>query len=164
MRTKIFFMLGVFIIFGFISNTNDSELLIARDYYQKGKDDSKAAENLKTFTETKTSKPIFKAYNGVSYLLMAKHHWNPYRKMEYVNKGLEIINQAIIANPTEIESRFLRFTVEENLPTIISFTSHIQADKTYILANLKATHSFYTTMKGYLKTSKTLTEAEKKKL
>ncbi len=166
MQYKYFFLLLMVQFFNssLITHTFSEELQTARTYYQQGKDNNTAAENLKTFTETKLDKPIFKAYNGVSYAMMAKHHWNPYKKLEFVNKGLELLNQAITANAADVEMRFLRFSVEENLPSVVSFTSHIQADKTYILANIKPTHAFYNTMKGYLKTSKNLSEAEKKKL
>lgn len=166
MQSKYFLFLLItnFIFSSYSFDEVLQDTLTARTYYQQGKDNNKAAENLKTFTDTKLDKPLFKAYNGVSYLLLAKHHWNPYKKLEYVNKGLEILNQSIAANAFDIETRFLRFTVEENLPSVVSFTSHIQTDKAYILANIKPTHSFYSTMKAYLKTSKSLTDLEKKKL
>ncbi|NQW42669.1 MAG: hypothetical protein HQ463_04465 [Bacteroidetes bacterium] len=163
MQFKIFSFALIFFFFqsSFIPN---SDLNIARNYYEKGSKEKSAAENLKTFTETKSTQAIFKAYNGVAYALLAKHNWNPYKKLELVTKGIEKINSAVELSQSDVEIRFLRYSIEENLPAVVPFTSHLAADKKFILANLKSTHSYYLTIKAYLKTSKTITEAEKKKL
>lgn len=143
--------------------TTDTTLESARAYYLKGSSDSKSAESLKTLTSGK-KEAIYKAYHGVAWGFMAKHSNNPVNKLDYVKKSLSHLNDAVLTDATNVEVRFLRFSVEENIPSIVSFTSHVTTDKAMILNNLLPSHAFYNTMKAYLKQSKSLTEAEKKSI
>ncbi len=158
MRFKLFFT--AFIL---MSMASDTTLETARAYYLKGGTDSKSAESLKTLTTGKTE-AIYKAYNGVAWGFLAKHNSNPVNKLSYVKKSLSLLNDAVLADAINVEVRFLRFSVEENIPSIVSFTSHVSGDKAMILNNLLPSHAFYKTMKAYLQQSKSLTEAEKKSI
>ncbi|MFM6984708.1 MAG: hypothetical protein ACKOXF_11295 [Chitinophagaceae bacterium] len=146
-----------------MSMASDNTLENVRAHYLKGSTDSKSAESLKTLTSGKTE-AIYKAYHGVAWGFMAKHSNNPVNKLDYVKKGLAFLNDAVLADAINVEIRFLRFSVEENIPSIVSFTSHVKGDKAMILTNLTSSHAFYKTMKAYLQQSKSLTEAEKKSI
>lgn len=146
----------------FTFNTSDNKT--AREYYLKASESKEYAEKLKTFTQSKFNFPLLKAYNGVALAILAKHSWNPYTKLENVKSGLKNINEAVSSQNSDIEIRFLRFSVEENIPSVVPFTSHIDEDKKFILKNWNKTHEFYSTMCAYLKKSSQLTEEEKKKL
>jgi len=154
-----------FLIAGLLlmSMASDNTLETARAYYLKGGTDSKSAESLKTLTTGKTE-AIYKAYNGVAWGFLAKHNNNPVNKLSYVKKSLSLLNDAVLADAINVEVRFLRFSVEENIPSIVSFTSHVAGDKAMILNNLLPSHAFYKSMKAYLQQSKNLTEAEKKSI
>lgn len=145
------------------SFSSNDELNTVRTTFEKAKDNKEYAEKLKTQTESK-EKAILKAYHGTAWAFLAKHNSNPYKKLEYVKKGLEFLNSAVLSDAADIEIRFLRFAVEENIPVIVSFTSHIEADKSMLLSNLKPTHSYYATIKGYLLKSTKLSQEEKDKL
>ncbi len=157
------FSLLLITLFLFSSATSVDELNTARTYFQNGRDDKSAAEKLQTLTQGKDH-AIFKAYNGGAVATLAKHQNNPYKKLEYLKKGLKIINSAVLLDATDIEIRFVRFAVEENIPSFISFTSHIESDSKMLINNLTASHSNYKMIKAYLLKSAKISAADKKKI
>jgi hypothetical protein len=156
------FSLLLFSLF-ILSTTSVDELNSARAYFQSGRDNKASAEKLQKLTQGKES-AILKAYNGGSLAILAKHQTNPLKKLDYLKKGLAIINNAVLLDAAEIEIRFVRFAVEENIPGFISFTSHVESDKKMLLNNLNPTHSNYTMIKSYLLNSTKISETEKKKI
>jgi len=159
---KVFLFTTLVMFLRLINNTSDNKT--AREYYLKASEDKDYADKLKTFTQTRINTPLMQAYNGVALAILAKHSWNPYTKLEHVKSGLKNINDAVNTQNNDLEIRFLRFSVEENIPSVVPFTSHIQEDKKFILKNWNKTHEFYSTMSAYLKKSSQFTEEEKKKL
>jgi hypothetical protein len=159
MRSKLFIFLCLgFIMSAFVPITVLTE---ARKYFVEGAESKVSALTLKNITE-KHASPIYKAYNGASYALLAKHYNNPYTKLESLKKGLKIINQAAEEDVNDIEIRFIRFSVEEHIPSFVSFTSHLAEDKARILSGIKNTHEHYEIMRSYLLKSKKLSDSEKK--
>ncbi len=147
-----------------INVVDDNELSLARIYFSKASTEETAANNLKTLTEAKQNEAIFKAYHGASLAILAKYSWNPYKKLENVRNGLLFLNTAVAMNLQDIEIRFLRLSIEEHIPSAISFTKHMQADKDFIIQHLNNSHPNYSTIKSYLLISKYTTEADRKKL
>lgn len=161
MRFKVhLFAIALLLVYGFTTPTDTATL---RTYFEKGRSQKTYAEQLKQVTALQ-DKAIVKAYHGTAWTLLAKHHSNPYKKLEYLKTGLNTINSAVLMDAADIEIRFLRFAVETNIPAIVSFTSHIESDKTMLLNNLKNTHTYFSTIKAYLMASPKLSPEEKKKL
>jgi hypothetical protein len=155
----------VYLLIGFISVSfiHVEEILELRTSFQKALTSSKSATDLNTLT-AKQETAIKKAYHGVSYTLLGKHATNPIKKLEYLKKGLPILNQAVQDKPLDVEIRFLRFTVEENVPSFVQIERHVNTDKYFLVNNLKPSHTYYEFIKNYLKQSKSLTDSEKSKL
>ena len=155
----------VYLLIGFISVSfvHVDEILELRTSFQKALTSSKSATDLNTLT-AKQETAIKKAYHGVSYTLLGKHATNPIKKLEYLKKGLPILNQAVQDKPLDVEIRFLRFTVEENVPSFVQIERHVNTDKYFLVNNLKPSHTYYEFIKNYLKQSKSLTDSEKSKL
>jgi hypothetical protein len=80
--------------------------------------------------------PLELAYNGAAYGLKAKHASNPYNKIKYVNKSLEMLERAIEKDSENIEIRYLRFSVERNLPLFLNNSKNIPADLETIVLGL----------------------------
>ena len=147
----------------FSAFTNDVGIEKVRLCFEQGRLDKNAALNLKKLTSG-NSKPLFKAYHGAAFSLLAKHYVNPLSKIESLNNGLKIINEAVVNDATDVEIRFIRFAIEEHIPAIVSFTNHTSADKEMILVNLKKNHPIYDKIKSYMLQSKLVNAEEKKKL
>ncbi|MBC7426813.1 MAG: hypothetical protein H7321_09785 [Bacteroidia bacterium] len=122
------------------------------------------AEKLKTLTASNSSDALIMAYHGASFAFLAKHHWNPYSKYSLVQDGLVYLNKAASAAPNDVEVRFVRFSIEENLPLIISFTSHVESDKNFVISNLNISHPYYATIRAYMLNSSNVSEDDKKKI
>lgn len=140
-----------------------SDVQSARAYFLKAGTDAVYADKLKTLTEGR-SEALLKAYHGTAWAMKAKHHGNPVKKLEFLNKGLSDINTAVLLNAADIEIRFLRFSVEDNIPSVVPFKSHIAADKKMLIENTHSGHPFYSTIKGYLLQSGRLSASEKASL
>lgn len=161
MRYKVhLFALAMLLIYGFTTPTDTATF---RTYFEKGRSQKTYAEQLKQMTALQ-DKAIVKAYHGTAWTLLAKHHSNPYKKLEFLKTGLNTLNAAVLMDAADIEIRYLRFAVETNIPAIVSFTSHIASDKAMLLNNLKSTHPYFKSIKAYLMASSHLTAEEKNKL
>ncbi len=71
------------------------------------------------------------AYLGATEGLKAKHVWNPYTKVAWVNKAAKNLAAAIKADPIDVEIRYLRFSMEHNLPPFLGH-NHLAEDLTSI--------------------------------
>lgn len=161
-RIAILFLIGCMVMAN--TTTDESDLILARVYFERVGTQESAVNNLKILTEGKQAKPIYKAYLGAAYCAEAKYRWNPYSKLEKVKTGMNLINQAVALESNNTEIRFLRFCIEEHLPSTLPYRQHIEIDKLFILANLKKEHTYYATMKAYLLKSESLSESERKQL
>jgi hypothetical protein len=79
---------------------------------------------------------IVNGFIGGLLALKAKHAWNPYLKLKYLNRSEKVFKQALIDDPHNIEIRFMRFSVEHNVPSILGFNKDLAADTDDIIAQL----------------------------
>lgn len=79
---------------------------------------------------------LITGYTGILQALKAKHHWNPYYKLKYINDAEQNLAKAIAADPHNLELRFLRFSVDYKLPRLLGYTKNMDADKTEIWVQL----------------------------
>lgn len=78
---------------------------------------------------------ILLAYKGAELSTLANCKWNPYSKFSIFNDGKKLLEQAISQSPESIEARFLRFTIQTNIPSILNY-DNIDIDKTFLLKSL----------------------------
>ena len=76
------------------------------------------------------------AYLGATEALLAKYAFNPFSKMSFVNSALEKLNKAVALNKNDIEIRYMRFSVESNMPAFLGLNKHIDEDKNTIIKQL----------------------------
>lgn len=89
---------------------------------------------LEPFNEIKN--PLLLGYRGSSTILMAKHVINPYSKLSYFKKGKGMLEKAIQSDPKNIELRFLRYTIQTNIPAFLSYNSQIENDRRFLTQSL----------------------------
>ncbi|WP_425392930.1 hypothetical protein [Ekhidna sp.] len=77
-----------------------------------------------------------KAYQAVSEALLAQVLWNPFNKLKQVVKYGNQMEEAVNADPDNIEIRFLRLAIEYNLPAFLGMSSHLEEDVKLIAENL----------------------------
>lgn len=76
-------------------------------------------------------------YKGTVTMMMAKHVFSPYKKLNYFKNGKEILEQTILKEPLNIELRFLRFSIQSNSPKFLEYHSNLQSDKLFLLKEVK---------------------------
>jgi hypothetical protein len=96
----------------------ESTILELREEYYQATEDSDIAdtfyEKMEAIPETAT--PLQLGYKGLAALVQAKHSFNPINKMRYFSEGRELLDGAIVKDPTSVELHFLRYTVQDNAP------------------------------------------------
>lgn len=79
---------------------------------------------------------VLSGYAGGVTMLMAKSTANPFSKMEYFKSGKKLLEDAISHNKNDIELRFLRFAIQDNLPSMLGYNENLEEDKGYIMKYL----------------------------
>jgi len=83
-----------------------------------------------------TNNPLLYGYRGGATMLMAKHAFNPFSKLSYFKKGKLMLESAIKADRNNVELRFLRFTIQTNVPGFLNYNSDKNADRVFITQSL----------------------------
>lgn len=112
------------------------------------------------------SKPILLCYRGVSEMMGAKYVINPIVKLNKFKKGKTFIEGAVQKDPDNPEIRFLRFSVQTNLPAFLGYHYDIAMDKKKLLDSVHtvADPELKKNIMKYLSSSKYCTAEEKKTL
>ncbi len=87
--------------------------------------------------KTNQKVPLVMAYFGALEALKAKDSWNPYNKIKFLNLSNKTILQAVNASPNDMEIRFIRFSIQTNLPHFLGLNKDLDSDKNQILHQLK---------------------------
>lgn len=86
---------------------------------------------------TNQKAPLVVAYLGALEALKAKDSWNPYKKVKFLNLSNKTVLQAVTASPNDMEIRFIRFSIQTNLPHFLGLNKDLDSDKNQILHQLK---------------------------
>ena len=76
--------------------------------------------------------PLLLGYKGGATMLMAKHTINPFSKLSYFKKGRNMLENAIQADQMNIELRFLRYSVQTNIPSFLGYNDHLTKDELFL--------------------------------
>ena len=79
------------------------------------------------------------AYLGATEAVLAKHAFNPFSKLTYVNSALIKLNKAVELNLNSIEIRYMRFSIESNMPSYLGYSKHAEEDKNILVKGLSTT-------------------------
>lgn len=137
-----------------------------RNLYEKSLKSEDDCKKLIDMLEPYKNDPLFLGYTGCATMMMAKHVFSPFSKLSYFNKGKVMLEEAIKADGKNFELRFLRFTAQTNMPSILGYHDSIEKDKKFILNSFSQIKD--ERLEQYvlptLKKSKDLTTIEKEKL
>ncbi len=73
------------------------------------------------------------AYRGVAEAVQARYLWSPLAKLRAVREAQRQFTRAVALEPTNVEARFLRYTVETNVPHYLGYSQHLAADRDTIM-------------------------------
>ncbi len=134
MRKGVALYLMVYVLNLFASNDIES----VREMYYHSIEDDKVANKFLNYFDTVDVKnnATLMGYNAVANFVQSKHSWNPYTKLEHFNAGKVQLEYAIIQEDENIELRFLRLSIQENLPSFLGYNSQIKADRSFLVDHL----------------------------
>ena len=98
--------------------------------------EDKAVELLKLTEKADKQDAVLLGYRGIAKTLLGKHAFNPVNKFSYFNKGKKILEDALALSPENVELRYLRLTLQENVPSLLGYSDRITEDRAFIKAKL----------------------------
>ncbi|MDQ8011290.1 MAG: hypothetical protein REI96_02485 [Flavobacterium nitrogenifigens] len=105
---------------------------------------------------------ILVAYKAASILLDSKFEKKLSQKMDRFKEGAKLLEATIKSDPSNIEMRMIRLSVQEDVPSITGYKKNIKDDKKFITTYYAAQGA---ALKDYLKDfvlqSKSFSEKEK---
>ncbi|MDQ2772192.1 MAG: hypothetical protein M3Y54_17035 [Bacteroidota bacterium] len=106
---------------------------ILRHHFEQAATDKAAGEKFyKLLADYKDGDALVLAYKGAAEAIRARDA-SMFNKLTYVQDASRTFEQAVSADPRNPEIRFLRFTVESNLPGFLGLSKHVDEDKTLLL-------------------------------
>lgn len=109
---------------------------------------------------------LMAGYRACATMMMAGHVINPFSKFSYFRKGRELLEKCIQNDSDNIELRFLRFSVQTNLPGFLNYNRSIKEDKQVLLDTILQVPDVKLKkfIINFLRNSAYLTRAEKQKI
>lgn len=118
-------------------NNDQPDLHALRKQLMMAIQSSKVTDSLYDKLNAIKDKPaIINAYLATLDALKAKHTWNPYYKIKYLNDAEKAYQVALSEDPHNIEIRFMRFSVEHNVPGFLGYNKNLTADREEIIHQL----------------------------
>lgn len=98
---------------------------------------SKTTDSLYNSLTTQANKTaLITGYIGTLQALKAKHSWNPYTKIKQIAAAERSFEKAITADPHNLELRYMRYSVEHNLPGFLGQSKNMAVDKQEMLTQI----------------------------
>lgn len=161
---------AVFILFLFASFTSFAQVLttdaLRRSYQQVKTDSATCAKLYKKVVKSNNADAITTAYRGAITAAMADYSKDKKEKIKLFNTGKKMLEQSIASDSSNIETRFLRYTVQSNCPKALGYNKQLKSDKEFIFKNYSiiTNLAIKNMIKTFLLQYTTLTETEKQKL
>lgn len=86
-----------------------------------------------------SKKPIYEGFLAVGKFFMAKHSLNPLKKMSYFKGGKTNLENALKADPKNLEIRLMRLITQENAPKILNYHQNISEDRKFLISEYNKT-------------------------
>lgn len=135
---KIGFILILF--FHFMIPTSETVIIEIRDLYEQAPLNESAYIKLKKMLETaKLDNALSEGYKGATSMIGAEHVFNPITKLNRFNKGKKLLEKAVRNDVNNLELRYLRLTIQTNLPKFLGYSNAVEIDKQLIIKNLETT-------------------------
>ena len=82
------------------------------------------------------SSPLLYGYKGIATMVKAKHVFNPFKRLSYFKQGKAILEEAIEADPSNIELRYLRFSAQTKAPGFLGYNDFLDTDRIFLITVL----------------------------
>ena len=130
----IYFFLILFGSSSVVAQETDAVLLSQiRDQLPAAFENDKACSSmLAKYKKVKTDNVVLNGYIGGLYIARSRHA-PLFDKMSNLKKGTAILEDALKKMPDNIELRFLRLSIQLNLPGFLGYNDNVESDKKFVL-------------------------------
>lgn len=124
-----------------VSNCLAIDMNEVRGLFAKASADEKANDELYKLTASYSLKtyPVLYAYNAAAEMTLANHAFWPTTKYSYFSAGRDRLEEAVKSFPKNTEIRYIRYCVQQGCPFFLDYSSNLEEDKRFVLANLDKT-------------------------
>jgi hypothetical protein len=106
---------------------------VLRRHFEQASADKAAGEKFyKLLADYKDRDALVLGYKAASEAIRARDA-SMFNKLTYVQDAAKTFEQAVSLDPQNPEIRFLRFSVESNLPPFLGLSKHVEEDKELLL-------------------------------
>jgi tetratricopeptide (TPR) repeat protein len=100
-------------------------------------DQDQAEAYYEKMTALQNKNALQKAYAGAAAALMGKHVFSPLKKLDYLAEADALFKEAVLADPSNPEIRFLRYSYQHYLPGFLGYSGDIESDQATMLSALR---------------------------
>jgi hypothetical protein len=110
---------------------NEPDVATLRKLYYEAAENKAAVKKLSAslVKVSDHSEAILIGYKGAAEMMEAKYAFNPVTKLSKFNRGKNYLEKAIRKDTKDVELRFIRFSIQTNLPSFLGYNDHIKTDK-----------------------------------
>ena len=109
-----------------------------RHHYERAAADKAAGESFyQLLVDYHAQDALVLGYKAAAQAIRARDA-SMFNKLTYVQEAAHTVAQAVALAPTNAEIRFLRFSVESNLPAFLGLSQHVDEDKAFLLSSVLA--------------------------
>ena len=124
------------LLFFFMTSFITPDLNLMRENYSKAMSDKEICKKMMIeLAKTKNNSPTHLAYLGGVQTIWANHVFSPINKFSTFKKGKKNIEQAILLEPNNLGLRFIRLSIQKNIPHFLGYKSNINEDIAFIEKN-----------------------------
>ena len=111
---------------------------VVRDaYFESAKGTVEAKKFAKLLDSVKEdAAPVLLCYKGAAEMLKAKNTVSPISKYSFFKRGKALIEAAISRDTSCLESHFIRFSIQRNLPGFLGYNRNIMQDSMMVVKGL----------------------------
>lgn len=146
----------------------EPKLTALRTLYFSAAEDKASADKLLALLSSTGEKsiPVLICYKGIAEMMQAKHGISPIAKWKRFKRGKVWMENAVAKSPEDVEIRFLRFSVQTNLPAFLGYSAHIIEDKNFLMRKLNAIEDLDLKQRAvkFLSSSKYCSEEERRQI
>jgi hypothetical protein len=109
-----------------------------RELYQSApifKQDAVRLDQMMLGVDPDHASPLYECYKGATKMIDAKYTINPITKYLDFKSGKNLINKGIMRDSLNLEMRFIRFSIQSNLPSYLGYHGDLPVDEHFLLTH-----------------------------
>ncbi len=147
-----------------IFNLSTEALRTIRTLYNSAIDSETSAIKLDDYLKSfKADDALIIGYLGANKMLLAKYAIMPNQKYAYFSEGRQKLDKAIRLEPSNLELRYLRYSIQLNSPSFLGYNKNIIEDRAALIKGTSglSDHDLKVKIISFLVVSGKLSEAER---